>query len=31
VKTLGVVPQPELYRRIADLRERMGLPDEALA
>jgi tetratricopeptide (TPR) repeat protein len=31
VKTLGVAPHPELYRRIADLRERMGVPDEALA
>jgi hypothetical protein len=26
-----VAPHPELYHRIADLRERMGLSDEALA
>jgi tetratricopeptide (TPR) repeat protein len=31
VKTLGVAPHVELYHRIADLRERMGVPDEALA
>lgn len=31
VKTLGTAPHPELYHRIADLRERMGLPEEALA
>jgi tetratricopeptide (TPR) repeat protein len=30
-KTLGVAPHPELYRRLANLRERMGRPDEALA
>ena len=30
-KTLGVAPHPALYHRIADLRERMGRPDEALA
>jgi tetratricopeptide (TPR) repeat protein len=30
-KTLGVAPHPELYRRLADLRERMGRLDEALA
>jgi tetratricopeptide (TPR) repeat protein len=29
--TLGVVPQPELYHRLADLRERMGRRDEARA
>jgi tetratricopeptide (TPR) repeat protein len=30
-KTLGVVPHPQLYHRLADLRERMGRDDEALA
>ncbi len=30
-KTLGVAPHPDLYHRLADLRERMGRPDEALA
>ena len=29
VPTLGVAPHPELYHRLADLRERMGRPDEA--
>jgi tetratricopeptide (TPR) repeat protein len=29
--TLGVSPHPELYHRLADLRERMGRPDEARA
>jgi tetratricopeptide (TPR) repeat protein len=31
VATLGTQPHPDLYHRIADLRERMGRPDEALA
>ena len=31
VKTLGVAPHPDLYHRLADLRERMGRADEALA
>lgn len=31
VPTLGVSPHPELYHRIAELRERMGRPDEARA
>ena len=31
VKNLGVAPHPDLYRRLADLRERMGRHDEALA
>jgi tetratricopeptide (TPR) repeat protein len=31
IKTLGVEPHPELYRRLADLRERMGRRDEASA
>jgi tetratricopeptide (TPR) repeat protein len=31
VPTLGVLPHPELYHRLADLRERMGRPDEARA
>ena len=31
IKTLGVEPHPALYRRIADLRERMGQRDEARA
>ncbi len=31
IKDLGTAPHPELYRRIADLREQMGRPDEALA
>ena len=30
-KTLGIGPHPDLYHRIADLRERMGRLDEALA
>jgi tetratricopeptide (TPR) repeat protein len=30
-KTLGVAPHPELYHRLADLREHMGRSDEALA
>lgn len=29
--TLGKAPHPELYHRLADLRERMGRPDEARA
>ena len=29
--TLGTEPHPDLYHRLADLRERMGKPDEALA
>jgi hypothetical protein len=31
VPTLGVSPHPELYHRLADLRERMGRADEARA
>jgi tetratricopeptide (TPR) repeat protein len=31
VKTLGLVPYPELYQRLADLREKMGRFDEARA
>jgi tetratricopeptide (TPR) repeat protein len=31
VPTLGLDPHPELYHRLADLRERMGRPDEARA
>ena len=31
IPDLGTVPRPDLYRRIADLRERMGLNKEALA
>ena len=31
IKTLGVEPHPELYRRLADHRERMGRRDEARA
>ncbi len=31
IPTLGVQPNPRLYHRLADLRERMGRPDEALA
>jgi tetratricopeptide (TPR) repeat protein len=31
VPTLGTSPHPELYHRLADLRERMGRPDEAHA
>ena len=31
VKTLGVTPHPELYQRLADLREKMGRFDEARA
>jgi tetratricopeptide (TPR) repeat protein len=30
-KTLGIAPHPDLYHRLADLRERMGREDEALA
>lgn len=30
-KTLGLSPHPELYQKIADLRERMARPEEALA
>jgi tetratricopeptide (TPR) repeat protein len=31
VKNIGVSPHPELYHRLADLRERMGRTDEARA
>jgi tetratricopeptide (TPR) repeat protein len=31
VPDLGVSPHPEVYHRLADLRERMGRPDEARA
>ncbi len=31
VKTLGTAPHPDLYQEVADLRERMGLPEEARA
>ena len=31
VKTLGTAPHPDLYHRLADLRERMGRDDEAVA
>jgi tetratricopeptide (TPR) repeat protein len=31
VPTLGTSPHPELYHRLAELRERMGRPDEARA
>jgi tetratricopeptide (TPR) repeat protein len=31
IKTLGIEPHPALYRRLADVRERMGLFDEARA
>jgi tetratricopeptide (TPR) repeat protein len=31
VKTLGLQPHPELYQRLADLREKMGRYDEARA
>src|SRR5262249_32668858 len=31
IPTLGLQPHPELYRRLADLRERLGRPDEARA
>jgi tetratricopeptide (TPR) repeat protein len=31
IRTLGLEPRPELYQRLADLRERMGRPDEARA
>jgi tetratricopeptide (TPR) repeat protein len=31
VKDIGVSPHPDLYHRLADLRERMGRPDEARA
>jgi tetratricopeptide (TPR) repeat protein len=31
IKTLGLEPRPELYHRLADLRERMGRLDEARA
>ncbi len=30
-KTLGISPHPDLYHRLADVRERMGRDDEALA
>jgi tetratricopeptide (TPR) repeat protein len=30
-KTLGIAPHPKLYHRLADVRERMGREDEALA
>ncbi len=30
-RTLGLAPHPDLYHRIADLRERVGRLDEALA
>jgi tetratricopeptide (TPR) repeat protein len=30
-KTLGITPHPDLYHRLADVRERMGRQDEALA
>ena len=30
-KALGIAPRAPLYQEIADLRERMGLTDEALA
>lgn len=30
-KTLGTAPHPDLYHRLADVRERMGREDEALA
>ena len=31
IKTLGMKPYPKLYQRLADLREKMGRPDEARA
>ena len=31
VRTLGTAPHPDLYRRLADLREQMGRYDEAVA
>ncbi len=31
IKTLGLVPHPDLYHRLADLREKMGRLDEARA
>ena len=31
IKTLGIEPHTELYQRLADLREKMGRPDEARA
>jgi tetratricopeptide (TPR) repeat protein len=31
IKSLGVTPHPELYQRLADLREKMGRIDEARA
>ena len=31
IKTLGLKPHPELYQRLADLREKMGRLDEAQA
>ena len=31
VATLGTAPHPDLYHRLADLREHMGRPDEAAA
>jgi hypothetical protein len=31
IKTLGLKPYTELYQRLADLREKMGRPDEARA
>ena len=31
IKTLGLVPRPELYHRLAELREQMGRFDEARA
>jgi hypothetical protein len=31
VKTLGLQPHPQLYQRLADLRENMGRYDEARA
>jgi tetratricopeptide (TPR) repeat protein len=31
VKTLGTAPHPDLYQEVADLRERMGLREEAQA
>jgi tetratricopeptide (TPR) repeat protein len=31
IKTLGIEPRPELYQRMANLREKMGRPDEARA
>jgi hypothetical protein len=31
VKTLGLAPHPELYHRLADLREKLGRFDEARA